>query len=175
MNWKDIGKKIAGKGLPILGNLLGGGIGEQAGNMIAGVLGCEATPEKISNRLENSPELYVELKKYELENKTALQALQIQETGMYLADKQSARNREVETTKATGKRDWFLYGLAAAIIVGFFTLTAIFLTNPPQETTILIMLISNMAANTTMVLAYFFGSSKGSADKNAIINTGKTT
>jgi len=166
MNLKDIGKALAGKGLPILGSLLGGSIGEKAGNMIAGVLGCEPTPESISSTLENNPELYVDLKKYEMENKKDLQALQIQETGMYLADIQSARNRETEITKATGKRDWFLYGLAAAIIVGFFVLTAVFLIHPPKETTILIMLISNMAANTTLVLAYFFGSSKGSSDKN---------
>jgi len=175
MDLKDIAKTLAGKGLPILGGLLGGSIGEKAGNMIAGVLGCEPTPESISSTLENNPDLYVELRKYELENKTALQALQIQETGMYLADIQSARNMNTAIVKATGKRDWFLYALAAAIIVGFFTLTAVFLIHPPEETTILIMLISNMAANTTMVLAYFFGSSKGSADKNTAMIKGEKT
>lgn len=174
MNWKDIGKTIASEGLPILGGLLGGKIGEKAGNMIAGVLGCEPTPESVTSSLENNPELYVELRKYEMEHKKELQALQIQETGMYLADVQNARQREVEVTKATGKRDWFLYALAIVVVIGFFSLMILFIVQPPIETTALIMLIGNMSSMTTMVVAYFFGSSKGSADKNAaMISRGK--
>lgn len=170
MNWKDIGKTVAGKGLPILGGLLGGKLGEKAGNLVAGVLGCEADAEAVSNALENNPELFLQLQKYEMDHKEALQALEIQEVGLYLADVQSARSREVEITKATGKRDWFLYALAGLVIACYFILIGVYFFFQPAETTMLVMLISNLANNATLVLAYFFGSSKGSGDKNVMLN-----
>ena len=35
-------------------------------------------------------------------------------------DRDSARNREVEIVKATGKKDFYLYGLASVLVAGFF-------------------------------------------------------
>jgi len=174
MNWKDIGKTIAGKGLPVLGNLLGGSIGEKAGNIVAGILGCESDPETVSNALANNPELFLQLQKYEMDHKEELERLQIQEAGIYLADVQSARQREIEGVKATGKRDWFLYALAALFVIGFFVLMALLMFRPIEENTSLVMVIGALVSGVTMVLSYFFGSSKGSADKNAMMGRRET-
>ena len=67
----------------------------------------------------------------------------------------------------------FQYALAAIIILGFMSLLAIFIikpTNDPNPTnTVITTLLGSFATMTVTVVSYFFGSSKGSADKNDML------
>jgi hypothetical protein len=173
MNIKELGKDLIGKGLPLLGNMLGGSLGQKGAEIVAGVLGCEPEPDTVADALYNNPDLYLQLQKYEMDHKEELERLQIQEAGMYLADRQSARSREIETTKATGQRDWFLYLLAGIFVIGFFVLMGILIFQPVNENTALTMVIGALVSGVSMVLSYFFGSSKGSNDKNIMIGKDK--
>lgn len=60
MNWKDIGSQLAGTGLPMLGRLLygplGETVGEALGKVIAGTLGTEATPEAVAAAIQANPD-----------------------------------------------------------------------------------------------------------------------
>ena len=168
MNWKDI-KGVIGKSVPLLGSLLGGSAGETAGSLIASALGCEAEPDVIADQLASDPEAYLKLQELELSHKEELQKLQLQEAGMYLADRQSARSREIETTKATGKRDWSLYALAGLFIAGFFILMGFLIFRHIEESTVLTMVIGTLVSGVTMILQYFFGSSKSSSEKNSML------
>ena len=69
--------------------------------------------------------------------------------------------------------DWAGYVLAALIISGFFTLTAILMWKPlPQGTTeAVFILFGALAGGFGLVCNYFFGSSKSSADKNKLLAT----
>ncbi|GAG35145.1 unnamed protein product, partial [marine sediment metagenome] len=75
------------------------------------------------------------------------------------------------------KRLWqqiFQYILAALIAVGLYWVTYMLILKetPPENKDALLIVLGVMAAGFTSVIQYFFGSSKGSADKNDIIHKG---
>ncbi len=53
INWADVGRQVLGKGAPALGKALGGPLGEQAGSILADILGVPADPEAVSAELDN--------------------------------------------------------------------------------------------------------------------------
>jgi hypothetical protein len=137
---------------------------------VANILGCPADAGSIENCLANNPDKLVEIQKYEMDHIEELQRLDIQEAIAYLADRQNARLREIETTRATGKRDWFLYLLAGVFVCGFFILMGLLMFREVQENTVLTMVVGALVSGVSMVLSYFFGSSKGSNDKTLLMN-----
>jgi hypothetical protein len=68
-------------------------------------------------------------------------------------------------------QDWYLYALAAVIILGFFGLTVLLMIPATKISTvegnkeIVFMLFGGLVTGFSMVLSYFFGSSAGSAQK----------
>lgn len=123
-------------------------------------LGDDATADAVQAALEANPDAYLKLR-----------ALELEETKAYIADVQDARRSDVSKVQATGKRDWFLYGLAGLIIVGFFALIAIlmFVGMDTNSSPVVMVLFGALAALTSQVGNYFFGSSKGSADKTQML------
>uniref|UniRef100_A0A6M3LKM0 Uncharacterized protein n=1 Tax=viral metagenome TaxID=1070528 RepID=A0A6M3LKM0_9ZZZZ len=178
MDLKDIASAVK-KFAPLLGTVIGGPIGGAAGGVLAGVASLfdksPDDPEGIVEAIRTDPEAALKLRQFELEQKTELQRLAIQSDRMYLEDKQSARQREIEVTKATGSRDINLYILAYSFVAGFFISTIvisflIFAGNIPSEVPqyavfLLGSLFGTLSAGVTSVIQYFFGSSKGSSDK----------
>jgi len=102
-------------------------------------------------------------------HKIEIQELVLEEERMYLQERADARARQVETEKATGKRDINLYVLAWMVVGLFFTLVGLlmFVVLPEANVGPVNQLFGAMATGFGMVLQYFFGSSKGSADKTA--------
>ena len=67
MNFKNI-KGLIGDLAPTLGAALGGPVGGAAATMLADVLGCDPTPQKIEKALQQAtPEQLAEIKKAELD------------------------------------------------------------------------------------------------------------
>lgn len=169
--WTKI-KNTVGKIAPVLGNAIVPGVGGVAGTLLAGVLGVSNDPEVIDAALGNiKPEQVVELKKVEMQHKERLLELGTENDKAHLADIQSARSREIELTKATGKRDLNLYILAWVVVLGFFILCGLLMkiTLPEGQNPVIFMLFGALATGFGQVLQYFFGSSKGSADKTALM------
>jgi len=186
MEWKDVIGKISAAA-PMVGTLLGGPLGGAIGGvvqLVAQALGCEPKEEAITLAIQNNPEALLKLKELELTHKIELEKLILQgeqvnlekERGR-LADVQNARQREIEQTKVTGKKDVNLYVLAWLIVLGFFGLTASLLYcsycgfQIQDNTGVLFMLLGTLATGFGMVLQYFFGSSSGSTAKTDIIAT----
>lgn len=98
------------------------------------------------------------------------------ESEMYkleVADRESARNRELEVVKAGGK-NYTQNILAFTGVIGFFVCLFILIFGPPLDDTkrdALLILLGTMGSFATAIFAYYFGSSKSSADKNHTINT----
>lgn len=66
-------------------------------------------------------------------------------------------------------REIYFYTLGALIVVGFFAvLILLMLTNKSQET--INLAIGALLGAFGTVVGYFYGSSKGSADKNEMLN-----
>lgn len=158
---------LAGKGLDLLSSAIDGGA-EKAKEYIE-----EKTGIKLDKGLTD--EQVAELKKFELSNKVELERLALankQEDNrakeknkeMFLGDKQNARSREVDVTKATGKRDYALIGLAIVIVVGFFAglISLVFITLDKGSGTyeLLYMMFGALISKFGTVVDYFFGSSE---------------
>jgi hypothetical protein len=174
--WKDVGNAIA-SAAPTVGGIVGGvlgatpgaQVGSLAGNAISALLKSlgladNSTPDQVMAAIQADPQSALKLRMAEMDYRLA-------EQKMYLDDIQNARNMMVETTKATGKRDINLYTLAWVIIIGFFGLVAllVFKDLPKDSNGVIFMLFGALASAFGSVTGYFFGSSKGSADKTALL------
>lgn len=68
-----------------------------------------------------------------------------------------------------------MYSLAGAFVIGFFILLGIltFKEIPKENSGLLNMVIGALLGIVSTIVSYFFGSSKGSADKTSMISTNK--
>lgn len=178
--WDNI-KELIGTSAPVIGTLLGGPAGGAVGGLISKVLGVDNTPEAIELALTNNPDALLKIKELEtskelailqaeLENKRIEVAsvidnrkLDNEKDQMFLSDKQSARSRQVDSEKATGKVDVALYVIAGVIVLAFFAsiLALIFITLDKQSGTyeLLLMLFGALTTKFGTVVDYFFGAS----------------
>lgn len=157
---------LADKGLELISSAIDGGA-DKAKEFIE-----EKTGIKLDKGLTD--EQVLELKKFEVTNQVELEKLALankqednrsaeHKTEMVLGDKQSARSREVEVVKATGKRDNSVIYLAAVIVFGFFagliSLIFIHLDKGSGAYELLYMMFGALIAKFGTVVDYFFGSS----------------
>lgn len=178
--WDNI-KELIGTSAPVIGTLLGGPAGGAVGGLISKVLGVDNTPEAIELALMNNPDALLKIKELETSKELAiLQAelehkridvgsvidnrkLDNEKDQMFLSDKQSARSRQTDSEKATGKVDVALYAIAGVIVVAFFVsiLALIFITLDKQSGTyeLLLMLFGALTTKFGTVVDYFFGAS----------------
>lgn len=176
MDIKDIVAKITDVA-PLVGSLFGPG-GTIIGSgikLLASTLGVEPTQEAVMAEIKSNPDALLKLKEFEGNNKVQLQQLTIQQEAMAYADTLNARQRQIEHEKVTGKSDLNLYILAWVImggfigsIIGLIIMATVYplvnLNNP-----LLNILFGSLSTDAGMVVGYFFGSSKGSADKTNLM------
>lgn len=152
------------QGLGLLAGAVKGG-GEKAVEFIEKKTGIDIKDVADPNTATQiTPENIEALKSLESTERTDL-------ARMGYADVASARTREVDVTKATGKSNLAMYLLAGVIVVGFFGLMICLMikTVPEGNGDVAFMLFGSLIAAFTSVVQYFFGSSKGSSDKTAMI------
>ncbi|MDH3327106.1 MAG: hypothetical protein OEM38_10360 [Gammaproteobacteria bacterium] len=191
MDWKDLGKSLVSQGASLLGGVLGGPAGAVAGKMVAGLFGTDPdSPEEAMNAIQADPDALSKLKEFEMRHKEKLQELQLEETRAFLADRDSARQREMAMVSATGEKDNNIYIIAYIVIGSFFLLTgymlyAIFSAPPTMvgadgvtvlgikdklsNDPVIMLIIGALISGFTQVLSYFFGSSKGSSEKTKMM------
>lgn len=157
---------LAGQGLGLIGNLITGKGIEFATNFIKEKVGIDIgsiTEKPLSN------EDAVALRKFQAENELELQKLALEETKTYIADRQDARKMQVEALKQEdtfSKR--FIYYYAAFITVAtFLYVAAISFLAIPEENVHFVNTVLGFLLGVTLsaVIQFFFGSSKGSNDK----------
>ncbi len=154
--WKDIAS-VVGNVAPILGTALGGPAGGAVGGLIANLLGVDNEADAVANAIKADPNIAVKLKEIELEAQRlhyeaidkARQA-ELDELKAYIGDVQNARSRQVEH-----------------VVLGFFGLIGalMFVEIPTKQSEVMFMLFGTLSAGFGAVIQYFFGSSKGSAEK----------
>lgn len=187
LDWKSLAAKIAANA-PTLGAAIGTVV-PGAGNVIGGAVGLgikalasafglkeDATPDQIGAAIEADPQAAVKIRLAELDYQNQERQRQSEERmktlTAQLADVQDARQMNVDTTKATGKRDANLYALAWVIVLGFFGLVAvlIFKALPPDSNGVVFMLFGALASGFTGIIGYFFGSSAGHAEATRLLS-----
>lgn len=165
MDWKNVASTIA-KAAPVLGAVVGGPIGAiagSAGSMIAAMLGCEDSPEAVSEELSSNPDALIKLKELEAQEQARLVQWKQAQLNAEIADRDSARERDVAITQAKGSnhRADFLAGMAIIAFVG--VLAALFKYEIPQGGTrdVIVFSIGHLSSFVKDVYAFEFGSSRG--------------
>jgi hypothetical protein len=154
---------------PVAASLLGGPLAGLAVSAIGDALGLkDATKEAIMDVVQSgtmTPEQVTALKTAEANLKIKLRELDIKETEIAAADRDSARNMQIQnrswipavlTILTVGGFFWLLVGSAQ----GSFTL---------EGSDIMMLLLGVLARETAGVYAYWFGSSSGSAQKTEML------
>jgi hypothetical protein len=153
MNFETI-KEIVSKFAPLLGSVI------TEANPIAGLIimaiaklfGASSDPSDIANKIANDPDAEVKLKKLELDHSLALQQNQNE-------DKNSARLREENIVKITGKRDWIMDFISSVVVIGFVCLCIYSIVTDYSRNSLSGILIGHFSSAFMLCLSYYFGSS----------------
>ncbi|MGR3435254.1 MAG: hypothetical protein ACU0CO_10255 [Shimia sp.] len=159
-------KQVVGTVAPSLAHALGGPLAGTAAAAIAEKLGFEGHEAALAQALEApSPDQLVALKELEVQFAVDMERAGIELAKIDVEDRVSARDRQVRM------KDWTPTILGVCIIGGFFaTIVLIFRFGLPENgRDVLIALVGVMGGMTTQVGNFFFGSSMGSKNKDAII------
>jgi hypothetical protein len=164
---RDRVKPVAGDILEVVGDVTGIQAIETVGALINGKKGQSDEAAKLAQDFE----------RFKLEFTLEMHRLDIQaELEVYKAeveDRASARLREVEFTKATGKRDWLMGAVVVCgllLLVGV-VLSLIFITIPVENQRLADMTFGAIMSIGASIFSYYVGSSKSSHLKDQTIKT----
>lgn len=173
MGWGGKLKSIVKAVAPTLGTALGGPAGGMAAKIISEkILGKpDASEAEIEDfLLTASPEQMLELKKLDAAFAVDMKKLDIDVFRIESDDKKSARSM-------FSVNIWPQISLTALFTVGYFVVLIVLLTGsvaiPVDSQPVVNVVIGVLTAGMSTVLAFWFGSSVGSKEKNQMIETKK--
>lgn len=155
MNIHDF-KSIIEKSAPILADVITpiNPLAGMAIGLIAKAFGGDANNlDDLASKIGADPDAAMKLKSIEIENKTSLYQTEVQ-------DRESAREREIDIEKITGKGDWILHFIAVTIVFGYLMMCAFVALTHLDESDhdVLYMMLGQLTGGFIMVLSYYFGS-----------------
>ncbi|MBW4522186.1 MAG: hypothetical protein KME16_21215 [Scytolyngbya sp. HA4215-MV1] len=167
-------------GVPLLASVLGGPPRFAAGaiGLVTRILGLanNSSLKDIAKEIQTNPDAALKLRELEVNYQQYLASVRLQMDQAEYADRASARSREVEITKATGRRDWYVSVLGTSVVLAFAVVLGIMIINPtpkqkrdPYTDSLMNILIGALTAGFSTVLGYYFGSSAGSRNKDDTI------
>lgn len=153
-----------------LASLFSGGAGKVV-EAVGNVVDSAFTSDEERMALEN------ELRKAEMQYKVDARKLDIKEQEIYLKDTQSARDNQSRVQESE-HASWLaknVHSILSLAVIGltFFLYYWIILDNHsynPEMKDIVIYILGALTTISTQVVAYFFGSSQGSKDKQKALN-----
>lgn len=168
--WEKV-KSLIGSAAPLVGTLIGGPAGGAVGGLVANALDVENTPEAIEQALVNDTEALFKLRQLEKEHEQELKRLSIEEGRLALETKR-ANLADTQHAREQHKDHWMpslLALLLCAMVAGMFA--ALFFGEPSKEyAQVLIMISGTVLGAFGTGVAFWLGSSKGSADKSKKLN-----
>ena len=163
-------KQVLGLVAPALASAIGTPAAGMAVSAILTALDLDpATPAAdIAKAVERaSPDMLLQLKKADADFQIAMQRLEVDVQALSQKDRADARAREVAV------RDRVPAVLAVLMTSGFFGLLAYLMIHEPPAGSrdVLNILLGSLASGWMGAVSYYFGSSSGSAGKDATIRT----
>lgn len=166
-NFSDKARQIISAVAPTIGTAIGGPFGALAGTLVAKALG---TKEGDTTAIETAvasgnPETLLKLKQAENDFTAHMAELGIERDKLDYDDRANARARE------TSIKDKTPAYLAYAITIGFFGTLGFMLWNGKPQTggDALLVMLGSLGTAWAGVVAYYFGSSAGSAKKTELM------
>ena len=154
MNFDKI-KGLVGQLAPTLGAALGGPVGGAAAGMLAEVLGCDPTPQKLERALSQAtPEQLAEIKKAELDFEVRMKELEVDVYALETKDTQHARE--------SFKEDWTARVIALLSIMLFGGYVLLVTIQPPSanDDGIVNLVLGYLGGVVSSVVSFYFGSSQ---------------
>jgi hypothetical protein len=158
-DWKATLSAVA----PLLGTALGGPLGGVAGSAIASALGVQSLDEQaLAAAIQKAtPDQLLALKTAENQFKLDMAKLQIRPEELEVEDRKSARDSYSAT------KDHMVPVLGATIVVSFVAVVGgVLFGGVTVDGALAGTLIGYLSAKAEQVLAFYFGSSKGSKNKD---------
>lgn len=160
-------KQILGSIAPTVATVLGGPLAGLAVDAIGKALGVETTMATVKDALTKGQltgDQIVAMKTAETNLTIRLRELEIDIAKLDVADRDSARKRESDTKDNTNKI------LAYVIVLSFIlTVTGVLFGGMRAESVLAGTLIGYLSAKAEQIVAYYFGSSKGSKEKTDLL------
>lgn len=153
---------------PTVASAIFGPLGAVAVPIVADLLGVEdKTKDSVKELLTRgnlSGDQLLALKKAELELQAKEKELGIRFAEVEAADRASAREMQMATkSRIPG-------GMAVLVTVGFFGILSYMLTGDYKPSDALLVMLGSLGTAWTSIIAFYFGSSHGSSQKNDLID-----
>lgn len=171
MNFGQTAKSVLATIAPLLGTAIGGPFGGLAGTLLSKALGTSDPKAMEAAITSTDPDILLKLKQADNDFQAQMAALNISEEKLTFDDRSNARAMEVATRDTTPKY------MAYLITLGFFGVLAYLLVKgkPTEGGDVMLVLVGSLGTAWTGIIAYYFGSSAGSAQKTATIDKIMTT
>jgi hypothetical protein len=151
----DAIKGLIGDLAPTLGAALGGPVGGAAATMLADVLGCDPTPQKIEKALQQAtPEQLAEIKKAELDFEVRMKELEVDVFALETKDIQHARESFSE--------DWTARAIAimSILLFGGYVLLVTLQPADDNDLNVVNLVLGYLGGIVSSVVSFYFGASK---------------
>ena len=151
----DAIKGLIGDLAPTLGAALGGPVGGAAATMLADVLGCDPTPQKIEKALQQAtPEQLAEIKKTELDFEVRMKELEVDVFALETKDIQHARESFSE--------DWTARAIAimSILLFGGYVLLVTLQPADDNDLNVVNLVLGYLGGIVSSVVSFYFGASK---------------
>lgn len=148
-------KGLIGDLAPTLGAALGGPVGGAAATMLADVLGCDPTPQKIEKALQQAtPEQLAEIKKAELDFEVRMKELEVDVFALETKDIQNARDSFSE--------DWTARAIAimSILLFGGYVLLVTLQPADDNDLNVVNLVLGYLGGIVSSVVSFYFGASK---------------
>lgn len=164
MDWKSIIGVVA----PTLATALGGPLAGLAVESLGKVLGMDSpTVEKVKDAFAQGAltgEQIAQLKQAEIALSVRMRELDISEQQLYAGDRDSARKMQIATQSL-----WpgILSAITTLAVLGVIAARMFGLALPDDSTTV--QLIGSLTTGWGLCLSYWFGTTRGSSEKNQLL------
>ena len=151
----DAIKGLIGDLAPTIGAALGGPVGGAAATMLADVLGCDPTPQKIEKALQQAtPEQLAEIKKAELDFEVRMKELEVDVFALETKDIQHARDSFSE--------DWTARAIAllSILLFGGYVLLVTLQPADDNDLNVVNLVLGYLGGIVSSVVSFYFGASK---------------
>lgn len=164
---KDVFKKVVGSVAPLIGTAIGGPFGGLATSLLQDAFGTNDDAAIQQQLASGNPDALLKLKAAEQAFEAKMRELDIDEQALYVEDTKDARlmARETGTTPQLVLTALFL-AIYAGLVWSFFAIE--FELNDWQRGQMGI-LIGVVTSAVVQIISFWFGSSKGSKEKNAMM------
>lgn len=142
---------------PALATSIGSPIGGLVMSLLMTIFGGDK--DDLVSTIQADPNAGEKIKQLEIEHQDVLAKSQADEYRASVDDRESARQRQLEEEKITGKKDNIVPILAISICLGFFIVYSLNYIVRIEENTINAWLAAQLCSAFLMVVGFYFGSS----------------